>query len=130
APTWRAFQGDRRRSPGDDEGRAFRGRPVPASARAPAPAPEPKANVPLARSDNERARTLTELDRKFTLDLAEMPPKASSYFRRRPFLSPEVCRTWRMGYLPRSTGEDKSGGTMRGKVVYPYPSETGEALRW
>lgn len=97
---------------------------------APPPAPEPKVNLPLAQSENERARALTELDRKFTVDLAEMPPKASAYFRRRPFLSPEVCRRWRMGYLPRDTGDDKSGGTMRGKIVYPYFSETGEVLTW
>ena len=92
--------------------------------------PEQKSNVPLAESPNERARTLTELDLKFTLDVASMPPRASSYFRRRPFLTPEVCRQWRMGYLPRDTGEDKSGGTMRGKIVYPYLSEKGEVLTW
>src|SRR5207248_8819658 len=102
--------------------------PAPA---APAAKPaEPKVNLPLVQSKNERARTLTELDRKFTLDVAGMPPKASSYLRRRPFLSPEVCRTWRMGYLPRDTGEDKSGGTMRGKIVYPYLAETGDVLTW
>ncbi len=100
------------------------------AAPSPAPAPAPPANVPLARSDNERARGLTELDRKFTLDVAGMPPKASAYLRRRPFLSPEVCGNWRMGYLPRDTGEDKSGGTMRGKIVYPYLSESGEVLTW
>lgn len=99
-------------------------------APAPSPAPEPEINIPLAASPNERARALTELDRKFTLELAAMPPGASSYFRRRPFLSPEVCRRWRVGYLPRDTGEDKSGGTMRGKIVYPYFSGTGEVLTW
>jgi 5S rRNA maturation endonuclease (ribonuclease M5) len=102
-----------------------------ATPAAPRPAaPAPKVNLPLAQSENERARALTELDQKFTLDLAEMPPRASAYFRRRPFLSPEVCRAWRVGYLPRDTGEDKSGGTMRGKIVYPYLSETGEVLTW
>lgn len=108
--------------------------PVPAAPPDARPAPAapaaPKANVPLAASDNERARGLTELDRKFTLDVAQMPPRASAYFRRRPFFSPEVCRAWRMGYLPRSTGEDKAGGTMRGKIVYPYLSETGDVLTW
>jgi 5S rRNA maturation endonuclease (ribonuclease M5) len=93
-------------------------------------AAEPKVNVPLATSPNERARGLTELDRKFTLDVAKMPPRASSYFRRRPFFSSEVCRKWRMGYLPRDTGEDKSGGTMRGKIVYPYLSEAGDVMTW
>ncbi|MBI1832254.1 MAG: hypothetical protein HYR84_12490 [Planctomycetes bacterium] len=103
--------------------------PVASAGASPAPA-APKVNIPLAESENERARVLTELDRKFTLDLGEMTPRASSYLRRRPFLSPEVCRKWRMGFLPRSSGEDKSGGTMRGKIVYPYFSETGEVLTW
>lgn len=91
---------------------------------------KPKVNVPLARSENERARALTELDRKFVVDIAEMNPKAASYFRRRPFLSPEVCRRWRMGYLPRDAGGDRSGGTMRGKIVYPMLSGEGEVLTW
>src|SRR5205807_447178 len=43
--------------------------PLPA-APLPAAASAPKANVPLAASPNERARGLTELDRKFTLDVA------------------------------------------------------------
>jgi 5S rRNA maturation endonuclease (ribonuclease M5) len=105
--------------------------PVPPGAPPLAPAP-PRAevNLPLAESPNERARTLTTLDAKFTHDIATMPPKASSYLRRRPFLTPEVCRSWRMGYLPRDTGEDKSGGTMRGKIVYPYLSDKGEVLTW
>lgn len=96
----------------------------------PAP-PPPKVNLPLARSDNERARGLADLDDKFITDPAAMPPAAASYFRRRPFLSSEVCRKWRVGYLPRDVGgEDKQGGTMRGKVVYAYLSEQGEVLTW
>jgi len=91
---------------------------------------EPKANLPLARSENERARSLVNLDRKFVVDPAAMPPPAASYFRRRPFLSPEVCRQWRLGYLPKDAGEDRSGGTMRGKIVYPLLSERGEVLTW
>lgn len=39
-----------------------------------------------------------------------MPPAASVYFRRRPFLTPEVCPKWRMSYLPRDTGGDHVGG--------------------
>jgi 5S rRNA maturation endonuclease (ribonuclease M5) len=36
-----------------------------------------------------------------------------------------------MGYLPRDVGgEDKSGGTMRGKIVYAYLSEVGQVLTW
>ena len=93
---------------------------------APTPAPEPpRVNVPLKDSTNERARTLTDLDRKFVLDIAAMSPRASAYFRRRPFLLPEVCREWRVGYLPRDTGEDKSGGTMRREGRLPLPFGLG-----
>jgi 5S rRNA maturation endonuclease (ribonuclease M5) len=91
----------------------------------------PKVNVSLALSENERARTLVDLDRKFRVNVEVMPPRASEYFRRRPYLTPEVCAKWRMGYLPRDAGgEDRSGGTMRGKIVYPCFSEAGEILTW
>lgn len=105
--------------------------PVSRPAPTPAPAPKPKVNVPLSRSDNERARALVDLDRKFVVEVAEMSPKAAAYFRRRPFLSSEVCRKWRVGYLPHDVGgEDKGGGTMRGKVVFALLSEKGEVLTW
>ena len=98
-------------------------------------APAPKAqrrtgNLPLAQSENERARTLVNLDEKFVVDPASMSPKAASYFRHRPFLTPEMCRKWRLGYLPRDTGGDHAGGTMRGKIVYPMVSEGGDVLTW
>jgi hypothetical protein len=93
--------------------------------------PEVKVNIPLKDSENERARALTDLDRKFLVEVGDMSPKASAYVRRRAFLTPEVCRRWRMGYLPRDVGgEDKSGGTMRGKLVYAYLSEDGQVLTW
>jgi len=85
----------------------------------------PKVNIPLAESDNERARGLTALDEQFVSDPAEMPPEAASYFRRRPFLTSEVCRRFRVGYLPRSC---KS--LLRGKIVYPYFSSDGALLTW
>jgi len=102
------------------------------------PATEPTAprrqtdrgNVPLAQSDNERARALVNLDVKFVVDVAQMSPRASAYFRSRPFLTPEVSKRWRMGYLPRDTGGDHAGGTMRGKIVYPVLSDTGDVLTW
>ena len=87
-------------------------------------------NVPLVRSDNERARTLVNLDAKFVIDPASMSPKAASYFRHRPFLTPEACQKWRVGYLPRDIGGDRAGGTMRGKIVYPMLSGDGEVLTW
>jgi hypothetical protein len=87
-------------------------------------------NVPLARSDNERARGLVNLDVKFVVDPAAMGPKAASYFRHHPFLTPEACGKWRTGYLPRDAGGDRAGGTMRGKIVYPMLSDDGEVLTW
>ena len=99
----------------------------PPAAKKPEP---PKVNIPLSRSENERARALTELDSKFVRDLASLPPAASTYLRRRPYLSPEVMRDWRVGYLPRDAGGDQSGGTMRGKIVYSYHSADGNLLAW
>lgn len=96
----------------------------------PAPAEVPKVNLPLAESENERARSLVALDAKFVRAVAGMPPSASAYFRRRPFLSPEVCTSWRVGYLPRNAGGDQSGGTMRGAVIYAYHSAEGKLLTW
>ena len=90
----------------------------------------PSRNIPLKDSDNERARTLVTLDEKFIVDTAEMNPAAANYFRKRPFLTPDVCRKWRMGYLPRDPAGDKSGGTMRGSIVAPVLSETGDVLTW
>jgi hypothetical protein len=113
------------------------GNPGPSPAAGPVLQPLPAAtkppprNVPLAASDNERARGLVRLDAKFITDPAAMPPAAASYFRRRPFLTSEVCKGWRMGYLPRDVGgEDKSGGTMRGKIVYGYTDAEGNVLTW
>jgi hypothetical protein len=106
------------------------GSPLPATA-VPQPSETPKVNVLLKDSDKERARALVDLDRKFVVEAEHMNPKAASYVRKRPFLTPEVCRAWRMGYLPRDVGgEDRSGGTMRGKIVYPYLSASGEVLTW
>jgi hypothetical protein len=90
----------------------------------------PQPNIPLARSDNERVRKLVNLDEKFVTDPAEMSPPAAAYFRRRPFLSSEVCKKWRTGYLPSNAGADRSGGTMRGRIVYPMQSASGQVLTW
>jgi len=87
-------------------------------------------NVPLKDSPNERARALVNLDSKFIVDPAEMSPKTASYFRHRPFLTPEACRRWRVGYLPRDSGADHAGGTMRGRIVYPVLSTEGDVLTW
>lgn len=101
-----------------------------AASAVPAAPPKPVVNMPLSQSENERARALIDLDAKFVRDVGAMPPKVSAYLRRRHYLTPEACQAWRMGYLPRDAGEDKSGGTMRGKIVYPYVSIDGELLTW
>jgi hypothetical protein len=106
---------------------------TPAAAESPPHVPtakRPAGNPPLAQSDNERARGLVTLDEKFVVDPAAMSPNAASYFRHRPFLAPAMCKRWRMGYLPRDAGGDHAGGTMRGKIVYPMLSESGEVLTW
>ena len=54
-------------------GETARGVDVAAPGPAKAPAPEPfRVNVPLKDSDNERARGLVTLDRKFVTDVAAM----------------------------------------------------------
>ena len=91
----------------------------------PLPPAEPKVNVPLKDSDNERVRNLVHLDQNFVTDVAAMSPKASAYFRQRPYLTPAVCQKWRMGYLPSN-----AKGLLRGKIVYPLLSEKGDELCW
>lgn len=96
----------------------------------PAAAMKQATNIPLARSENPKARALVDLDRKFVRSLEELPPAASAYLRRRPWLTEDLQRKWRVGYLPRDAGEDRAGGTMRGSIVYPLQSERGEVLTW
>jgi hypothetical protein len=91
---------------------------------------EIRVNVPLKDSENEHARKLVNLDAKLVTDVAEMNPAASAYFRERPYLTLEQCEKWRVGYLPRDAGGDRSGGTLRGKVVYGYRDRNGDVLVW
>jgi hypothetical protein len=96
----------------------------------PGPAASTKINVPLAESENERARPLATLHKKFVVDPAAMSPAAASYFRNRPYLTPEVSRKWKVGYLPRDSGGDSSGGTMRARITYAMHDEQGRVLTW
>jgi hypothetical protein len=86
---------------------------------------KPEVNVPLSQSENERARELVNLHEQFITDVAAMPPEASAYFRRRAFLTPEVCQKFSLGYLPHS-----SKSLLRGHVVYGYRSPAGEVITW
>lgn len=89
------------------------------------PTAKPAINVPLAQSENERARELVNLHEQFITDVAAMPPEVSSYFRCRPFLTSEVCQKFSLGYLPQS-----SKSLLRGHIVYGYRSPSGELLTW
>lgn len=90
----------------------------------PASAPA-SANVPLKDSDNERARELVTLHEDLIVDVEKMNPAAASYMRRRPWLTPEVARKWRMGYLPHS-----ARGLLRGRMVYGYFDQHDDVLTY
>ena len=90
----------------------------------------PPRNVPLAKSENEKARELVTLDEKFLRDVATMPPPAASYVRRHSCLTPEAMAKWRCGVLPLDGGGDKRGWSLRGSMIYPVLSEDGQVLAW
>ena len=60
------------------------------------PADPPPENIPL--KDQERTRNLVNLWEDCIVNVAEMSPQAAAYFWQRPWLTPEVCRKWKMGY--------------------------------
>src|SRR5207249_5428618 len=90
----------------------------------------PVRNIPLAQSENEKARELVTLDDKFLRDVAHMPPSAASYVRRHPCLSVEAMEKWRVGVLPADGGRDKRGWALRGQLLYPVLAEDGQLLAW
>lgn len=91
---------------------------------------EPARNIPLALSENEKARELATLDEKFVVDVARMPPAAASYVRRHPSLTSALMRKWRAGVLPPDGGGDKRAWSLRGQLLYPVLSEDGQLLAW
>lgn len=92
--------------------------------------PEPSRNIPLAQSDNEKARELATLDEKFLRDVAVMPPAAASYVRRHGCLTADAMQKWRVGVLPQDGGGDKRGWSLRGQLLYPLLGEDGKLLAW
>ena len=82
-------------------------------------------NIPLKDSDNERARELVNLDDRFITDIAEMSPAAAKYVRQRPFMTSEIMKKYRCGYLPSN-----AKGLLRGHFVYGYPDAEGQILTW
>lgn len=107
--------------PGTDQTRARKG----AAKKA-----EPARNVPLAQSENAKARELVTLDERFLRDVAVMPPSAASYVRRHPALTPVAMEKWRVGVLPLDDGGDKRGWSLRGQLLYPVLAEDGRLLAW
>jgi len=75
----------------------------------------------LKESENERARELVSLEAKFIVDVAQMNPTASAYVRRRPFMTPDMMRKFRCGYLL-----DDAGSLLRGHFVYGWPDTNGD----
>jgi len=59
-----------------------------------------------------------------------MNPAAAAYVRRHSCLSPASMKKWRVGYLPHDGGGDKRGFSLRGHILYPMLSETGQVLAW
>lgn len=107
--------------------------PTPKEMSSPAPAsPQPSANassapdpVNIPLKDQEKTAGLVNLWEEFVTDPAEMPPEAAAYFRKRPWLTPEVCRQWKMGYLPRD-----GRSLFRGQIVYAHQNVAGDILTY
>jgi 5S rRNA maturation endonuclease (ribonuclease M5) len=82
-------------------------------------------NQPLRRHESEAVRSLATLHEELTVDVERMAPAPAAYFRQRPWLTPEVCRKWGVGYLPRD------GRSMfRGWITYTHRDERGEVISY
>lgn len=88
------------------------------------PVKEPvSVNIPL--KDQEKTRGLVNLWEDLVVEVEQMSPAAASYFRERPWLTPEACRQWKMGYLPRD-----GRSLLRGLIVYAHTNEAGDILSY
>ena len=96
--------------------------------RVPQPTIETKqspTNIPLSKSPNEKAREIADLYMDLETDVGKMPPDAASYFRSRPWLTPELCERWGVGYLP------KDGRSMfRSWIVYTHRNQKNEVITY
>jgi 5S rRNA maturation endonuclease (ribonuclease M5) len=86
------------------------------------PSPE---NIPLRRHPKEAARKIEDLYNDLVSDPAEISPNAAGYFRERPWLTPEVCREWGVGYLPRN-----GRSLFRGWIVYTQRNQRGDVVSY
>ena len=89
------------------------------------PSIDDEPNKPLSHSDNESIRRLASLDEQFITDPSKMTPAARRYMQSREWMTPELLRQARCGYLPSS-----AKGTLRGMWVYGIMDENGEPLAW
>lgn len=85
----------------------------------------PPENIPLKRHPKEAARKIEDLYSDLVTDPAEMAPNAASYFRERPWLTPDVCRDWGVGYLPRN-----GRSLFRGWIVYTQRNQRGDVISY
>ena len=85
----------------------------------------PPMNIPLRRHPKEAARKIEDLCDDLISDPAEMSPNAAGYFRERPWLTPEVCEEWNVGYLPRN-----GRSLFRGWIVYTQRNQRGDVISY
>ena len=101
-----------------------RSSPVQADSRSEdSPADPPPRNQPLRLE--EKTAGLVDLWQECVVDVADMSPPAATYFRERPWLTPEVCRQWKMGYLPRN-----GRSLLRGMMIYAHENDDDEILSY
>ncbi|MEM9942076.1 MAG: DNA primase [Planctomycetota bacterium] len=82
-------------------------------------------NVPLRVHEKEAARKIEDLYKDLVTDLSVMPPNTASYFRQRPWLTPEVCEKWGVGYVP------KNGRSLfKRYVVYTHRDQRDNVLSY
>ena len=84
----------------------------------------PKRNTPLL--SNPKTAPLANLYEELIAEPGEMTPSAAKYFRQREtWLTPEVCRKWGVGYIP------KNGRSMfKNWIVYTHRNERGEVISY
>jgi hypothetical protein len=91
-------------------------------------ADRPKRNVPLSQSESEKARELVGMEELFVSDIEKMSPECSAYWRRRPYLTDELCQQWGVGVRPARAGSDKRGWSLRNQICYRFLSEDNQTL--
>lgn len=107
--------------------------PRPVATVGPAPEKEspdtrPKRNIPLAKSESEKARELVGMEDLFVTSPEHMSPECSAYWRRRPYLTDAICEQWGVGVRPTRAGADKRGWSLRNQICYRFLSEDNQTL--